>query len=113
MKIKDVKFYPRFILSTIDGKNCLSTTDLEVLKHIKSNKTNATMRDYTIGDVIYFDSDVERFKVINILIRRLVDDSQTLNIGFDTSDCDCPQGEIKEPLFIIHITIEKVDLSVI
>jgi hypothetical protein len=109
MKVKDINYYVKFIFSSVDGQNCLSTTDKEVLNEIKSAKTDQPMRDYTIGDIIYMDSDKDlKFKVTNILIRRLVDDTNTLKIGFDSSDCENISGEYKEPLFIIHIAIKKV-----
>jgi len=112
MKVKDINYYVKFIISSLDGQMCLSTTDLEVLKLIKSEKTNEPMRNYTIGDIIYFDSEEEekdqKLKVTDIRIRRLVDNTDTLNIGFDSSDCENIFGDYKEPLFIIHITIEKI-----
>jgi hypothetical protein len=111
MKVKDINYYVKFIFSSLDGQFCLSTTDLEVLKNIKSDKTNNTMRDYTIGDIIYFDSEEEKdqkLKVTDVRIRRLVDNTDTLKIGFDSSDCENIFGDYKEPLFILHITIEKV-----
>lgn len=111
MKVKNINYYVKFIFSSLDGQFCLSTTDLEVMKLIKSEKTNESKRNYTIGDIIYFDSDEERnqkLKVTDVRIRSLVDDTENLKYGFDSSDCENISGEYKEPLFIIHITIKKV-----
>jgi len=111
MKVKDINYYVKFIFSSLDGQFCLSTTDLEVLKLIKSEKTNESKRNYTIGDIVYFDSNEERnqkLKVTDVRIRRLVDDTENLKYGFDSSDCVNMFGENKEALFIIHVTIEKI-----
>lgn len=108
MKIKDINYYVKFIFSSLDGKNCLSTTDKDVLNCIKSAKTDQIMSDYSVGDLIYMDSDKElKFKVTDILINRLVDDTNSLKIGLDSSDCE-NTGDYKEALFNIHIIIEKI-----
>lgn len=111
MKVKDINYYVKFIFSSLDGQFCLSTTDLEAMKLIKSEKTNEFNRNYAIGDIIYFDSDEERdqkLKVTDVRIVNLVDDTEILKYGFDSSGCANMVGEKKEALFIIHITIEEI-----
>jgi uncharacterized protein (DUF111 family) len=109
MKIKDIDYYAKFIFSSIDGQNCLSTTDKDVLNEILSEETDEIKTGFTIGDVIFMKSFKDlKFKITDICIRRLVDDTKMVNIGFDFSDCKNWSGKNKEPLFIIQITIEKV-----
>ena len=110
MKTTDIPYYIKFVFSSLDGELCLTTTDLEVLKQIKSVKDGEIKRSYTIGDEIYFDSEEERnqkLKVTDVRIRRLCDDTKHVLLVFDLSDCE-HSGNWHEPLFIIHITIEKV-----
>ena len=66
------------------------------------------MVGYSIGDVINFEPEKNPFKITNILIRGLVEDTDMLKIGFDLADCENQQGVRKEALFIIHITIEPI-----
>lgn len=109
MKIKDLNFYVKFVFSTIaENGECHSTTDRELLMCIKSFKTDKSMMNYDIGDEIYFDPIKTPYKITNIVIRRLVEDTDILKIGFDPSDCANQEGEHKDALFIIHITIEKI-----
>lgn len=109
MRIKDIDYYVKFIFSSIDGQNCLSTTDKEVLNEMKSKKTDETKTGFKIGDVIYMKSFKDlTFKITDIQIARLVDDTKLVNMGYNISDCANWSGVNKEPLFIIHITIEKV-----
>ena len=108
MKIRDIDYYAKFIFSTeSDTGDCYSTTDRETLKFVKYHKTGNSMTGFSIGDVIDFEPG-KTFKITNILIRGLVDDTDTLKIGFDISDCAHQQGVRKEALFIVHITIEPV-----
>ena len=109
MKIRDIDYYAKFIFSTVsDTGECYSTTDRETLKFVKYHKTGNSMAGFSIGDVIDFEPEKKSFKITNILIRGLVDDTNMLKIGFDISDCVHQQGVRKEALFIIHITIEPV-----
>ncbi|PKP32489.1 MAG: hypothetical protein CVU00_11635 [Bacteroidetes bacterium HGW-Bacteroidetes-17] len=109
MKIKYIDYYVKFIFSTVsDTGECYSTTDREILKFVKYSKTGNSMTGFSIGDIINFEPEKKPFKITNILIRGLVDDTDTLKIGFDSSDCAHQQGVPKEALFIIHITIEPV-----
>lgn len=109
MKIRDIDYYAKFIFSTIsDSGECYSTTDREILKFIKNYNTGDSMNGFRIGDIINFEPEKKPFKITNILINRLVDDTELLKIGFDLADCESQQGVQKEALFLIHITIENV-----
>ena len=48
MKIKDIDYYAKFIFSSIDGQNCLSTTDKDVLNEILSEETDEIKTGFTI-----------------------------------------------------------------
>lgn len=109
MKIKDINYYAKFIFSTVsDTGECYSTTDRDMLKFIKHHKSDKSVSDLSIGDLIRFEPEQKVFKIKDILIRGLVEDTDTLKIGVDLSDCAHTQGANKEALFIIHITIEPV-----
>lgn len=109
MKIKDLNFYVKFIFSTIAANGeCHSTTDKELLMLVKSHKTGKSKTGYEIGDEIYFEPDETPYKITNIIISSLVDDTDLLNIGIDLADCANQEGIKKEALFIIHITILKL-----
>lgn len=109
MKIKDLDYYAKFIFSTIsDSGECYSTTDRELLKFIKNHQTGEIKNGFSIGDVINFEPENKPFKITDISIRRMVDDTDLLKIGFDLSDCSNQQGILKEALFLVHITIEAI-----
>ncbi len=109
MKIKDLDYYAKFIFSTVsDTGECYSTTDRELLKFVKNNKTGETKNGFSIGDVIKFEPENKPFKITDISIRRMVDDTKLLKIGLDLSDCANQQGEPKEALFLVHLTIEAI-----
>ncbi|MHC1776251.1 MAG: hypothetical protein AB9834_12670 [Lentimicrobium sp.] len=110
MKVENLDYYAKFIFSSEDDAFCLSTTDIKVLRQIKSCQTDEIKRDYSIGDVIYFDTDEERdikMKVIDIRIWGIVDRTETLNSFIDSSECKVQYGKINEPLFLIRIIIER------
>lgn len=109
MKIRDINYYVKFIFSSTDGRDCLSTTDKEILNFIKSEKTHKPTREYSVGDIIYLEADSDsKYKVTDIAIRQLVDDTDMLKIGFDRSDKTDITGEYKEPLFIIDIAVDRL-----
>lgn len=109
MKIRDLDYYAKFIFSTIsDTGECYSTTDRELLKFVKNHKTGETMNGFSVGDIINFEPENKPFKITEISIRRMVDDTDLLKIGLDLSDCANQQGEPKEALFLVHITIQNI-----
>lgn len=109
MKIKDLAYFAKFIFSTIsDSGECYSTTDRELLKFVKNHKTGDSMNGFSIGDIINFEPENKTFKVTDISIRGMVDDTDLLKIGFDLSDCTNQQGSPKDALFLVHITIENI-----
>lgn len=108
MKIKDLDYYAKFIFSTIsDTGECYSTTDRELLKFVKNHKTGESMNGFSVGDKIVFEPENKHFKITDISIRGMVDDTDLLKIGLDLSGCANQQGE-PEALFLIHITIEAI-----
>ncbi len=99
MNISELDYYPRFIFTTNDG-TCLSTTDKRVLDDMLNTKTNESKKDYTIGDEIYFRTQPEmKFKIIDIRLRKIYDKSETIDLGFDSSDCTPSSGVEKNHYF--------------
>jgi hypothetical protein len=108
MKIKDLNYYVKFIFSTEDGNYCYSTTDREMLKNVEFHETNISPMDYKVDDVIHFKPETKPFKITNIWIRQLVEDTEVFNFGFDSEGCTHQQGIEKEFLFTIQFTIKEV-----
>jgi len=107
MKITDLDYYVKFIFS--DGEDmCLSTTDREMLNHVKSNNTGKTPTGYKVGDILQFSPDETPYEIKDIKIRGLIEDTELNKYGFDKEDCTQVQGEKKDFIFSINIRIEQV-----
>jgi hypothetical protein len=108
MKIKDLKFYVKFIFSSETDNVCFSTTDRDMLKNIEFHETSISPMDYRVGDIIHFKPDKNPYVITDIRIRQLVEDTDVLNYGFDSEDCTNMQGAEKEMLFSILISMNPV-----
>lgn len=106
MKIKDLNYYVKFIFSSESDSVCFSTTDRQMLNHVKFHKTGNTPMDYKIGDIIHFEPDKKPYEITNIHVRQLTEDTEVFKYGFDSDDCTSQQGEQKEFLFSILISIK-------
>ncbi|WP_282133019.1 hypothetical protein [Cellulophaga baltica] len=108
MKISQLSHYPNFVFLSTNSEDCFSTTDVEMLKHIKNANSSNDISSIEIGDEIYFSPAKDiRYRVENIKILKLWDDTDNFKYGIDTSNC-IQQGELKEQLFKILVEIKTV-----
>ncbi len=108
MKITSLNYYVKFVFSSNNESYCVSTTDRNMLNHVKYHNSDTSPQEYKIGDIINFEPDDSPFKIIDIYIRQIVEDTDVFNYGYDSLDCMEQQGEPKNHLFTIQITIERV-----
>jgi len=106
MKITDLDYYVLFTFCDVDDDNiCFTTSDKNVLNTMKVN--NSKLSDFQIGDIINFPPQTENYKIKNIHIRKLVDDTNDYSFGWD-KEVSAPIGKNVNPLFSILVSIEKV-----
>lgn len=111
MKLSNIPFFVKFIFSCENCNDCFSTTDSEMLKYIVYESTGKPINDLRIGQIIQFeplDENEKKYKIIDIIIRHLFEDTDTHKYGFDSQDCTESQGETKEWLFSILIKLETI-----
>jgi hypothetical protein len=107
MKITDLDYYVKFIFSCEKENVCYSTTDRSMLKNIEFHETGNSPMDYRIGDVIHFNPDKKPYKITDIRISQLIEDTEVLKYGFDSEDCvGEPQGKVKDYLLTIRVTMQ-------
>ncbi|WP_299009803.1 hypothetical protein [uncultured Tenacibaculum sp.] len=111
MKLKDIPYYAKFIFKTADNETCFSTTDFEMIKFIVDAHSDETINKLKIGQKIQFqpiEDNPDIYKVSDISIRHLYDDTETMSFGFDKEDCNINQGDRKEWLFSLLIKLDKI-----
>jgi len=109
MKIKDLNYYVKFIFSCESENVCYSTTDREMLNQIEFHETGNSPMDYKIGDVIHFNPERKPFKITDIHIRQLTEDTEVFKYGFDSADCSGKlHGIEKDYLFSVLISINPI-----
>ena len=108
MKISELACYPNFVFLGVNSDKCFSTTDVEILKHVKYSGSDRVVDSFEIGDKIYFDPDVDKlYEIKNIKLNGVTDDTDRFKYGIDLNNCSM-QGDKKEILFKIQIDIKKV-----
>ena len=109
-KLKDIGYYPKFIFRELNNDNfCIATTDVEMMKFVKSNKSGKSIESLEIGDFINFESDADVvFQISNIRIKYIYDDFSYFKTGIDSNDCFEIQGENKETLLKIYIDLVRI-----
>ncbi len=108
MKVKDLKYYVKFIFSSYKDNVCYSTTDINMIQNIVYHDTNISINDLKIGDKITFKPNPQSYKITNIKIREITPDTDVHNYGVDSEDCTNPIGEAKEYLLSIFVEMEPV-----
>lgn len=109
MKLKDIPFFVKFIFSCDNCEDCFSTTDSEMLKFVVNESSGEPISGLKIGQVLQFepiDENPNKYKVIDIIIRHLFNDTDSHKYGFDSQDCTTSQGENKEWLFSLLIKLK-------
>jgi hypothetical protein len=109
MKLADIPYFVKFIFSCENCDDCFSTTDSEMMKYVINESTGKPVIGLKIGQVLQFepiDENLKKYKIQDIIIRHLFDDTDGLKYGFDSQDCVSSQGEPKEWLFSILIKLE-------
>ncbi len=109
MKLKDIPYFVKFIFSCDDCEDCFSITDSEMLKFVIDESSREPIHELKIGQVLQFeliDENPKKYKVIDIIIRHLFDDTDSHKYGLDSQDCTSSQGENKEWLFSLLIKLE-------
>jgi hypothetical protein len=108
MEISKLKYYANFVFLTADVSFGYATTDVSCLRAITNSKYDDPIHDLGIGRSIKFPSSDRVFKITDIKIRQIVDDTDffTNPKGFDSFDYEPKDGEYKIPLFKVLIEIE-------
>ena len=111
MKLKDIPYFIKFtFIGDEEDYNCYSLADRETLKFVKSKHSKESVSSLKTGDEIYFESDasdIKHYRITEILIQHIVDDTDSLKYGIDSEDC-IEQGEPKEWLFKILVRMHKL-----
>jgi hypothetical protein len=107
MKIKELDYYVKFIFSSREDNVCFSTTDREFLKNIVYHDTDNSPMDFKIGDVIRFKHYSKSYKINDIHIRQLTDDTDVFKNGTDCANG--LQGVKKKFLFSIVLTMSPAN----
>ncbi len=107
MKISELPYYVKFVFLCSDGA-CYSTADIAMLNHIKKPGSEQRVFSLDVGDSIVFEPDGEKvYRITEVAIRHLVDDTDTMRLGVDTEDCTSMQGRPKEWLLKVLIKAER------
>ena len=108
-KIKDIAYYPKFIFNEVNNGNfCIATTDVEMMKFVKSDLNGQGIESLEIGDIIYFEPINDKFQISNIKIKYIYDDLKYFRTGLDPNDCSEIQGENKEALIKIYVDLIRI-----
>lgn len=108
MKLNQIPYYVEFVfLSSND--DCMSTVDNDMLQFIKDESTGEPITSLDIGDTIRFEPKNNRYKVTNISIRHLFDDTNLTKAVFDLEGCTERQGKAKDWLFTVMVKMNLVD----
>ena len=104
MKISDLNYYPAFIFYDENGFS-FSDNDINTINKIKVN--GKKIKELKKGDIIKFHTNFEKFKVKEIKIGHLIDDTDDYKLGFKIEKYDFDVDKIK-PIFDIYISIEQI-----
>lgn len=105
MKIAELPYYVEFVFNSSNG-DCLSTADPELMQFIKQGDSNDQAHKFQVGDVIRFDPEGKKYKIKEIIIRFLFDDTELMKYGFDLEGCVETQGKKKETLFGVLLKMD-------
>lgn len=106
MRIKDLDFYVLFTFCDVNNDEiCYTTSDKNILNEFMVNGN--PMSSFTIGDMIEFPPQKQKYKIVNIQIRRLIDDTDEYSFGVDKDVSDLI-GDFHIPIFSILVSIEEV-----
>ncbi|MDP0496012.1 MAG: hypothetical protein Q7Q73_07355 [Verrucomicrobiota bacterium JB024] len=105
MNISKLPYYVKFVF--LSGGDCYSTADINMLFHVKEAKSRQRMRSLDIGDRLIFEPQEDKvYRVTSISIRQIVEDTDDMNLGFDSEDAPAMQGADKECLFKVLVRME-------
>lgn len=112
MKVSEIGFYPIIIFKADDESFCVSIANVELFQSIKYIKSKQKITSLEIGSEIYFefDGDLLYFKITDISINRIVEDTNSFQYGYDDEICGNIQGTPKELLFKVLIIMEPIEV---
>jgi hypothetical protein len=105
MKIAQLP-YVKFVFLCNDG-SCYSTADIAMLEHIRQPNSDNRAYSFDVGDRITFAPNSDKvFRITEVAIRHLHDDTNMMRLGFDSEDCVSMQGAAKEWILKVLIRAE-------
>jgi hypothetical protein len=111
MKVKNLNYYPLFIFKS--SNYCFQTADNDLLQYIfdidKNVKTN-----FRINDVMLFKMDngnYRKFKITNIEINNVVDDTDLNQMGIISYGCSETVGKYKDELMFNFIEMFEIEME--
>lgn len=111
MKTNDLDHYPRFIFNCSDGR-CLSTADLDFLKHFSKDDQPTNINSFNIDDIInikWADLDGHLdYKVSKIEIKEIMYDTSEQILGMNKDDFNPVIGKDKFWLMGLYIFLDLV-----
>ncbi len=107
MKIAQLPYYVKFVFLCSDG-SCYSTADIAMMEHIRRPNSDERVFSFDVGDRITFAPNNDKvFRITEVAIKHLHDDTNMMQLGFDSEDCTSMQGEAKDWLLKILIRAER------
>ena len=105
MNIAELPYYVQFVFSASNG-DCMQTTDPELMDFIKRGDSNERAHRLKVGDVIRSEPEGKKYKITEIVIRYLYDDTELMKYGIDLEGCVESQGETKDALFGVLVKMD-------
>ncbi|WP_445720331.1 hypothetical protein [Flavobacterium sp.] len=111
MKVNNLKYYPLFIFKSSDF--CLQTADNDLLQFIFDINMNIKT-NFRINDEMLFKMDngnLRKFKITNIEINNVVDDTDLNQMGIISYGCSETIGKHKDELMFNFIEMTEIEME--
>lgn len=107
MKVNQLNYYPLFIFKS--ETFCFQTADNDLLQYIFDNEMNVKT-NFRVNDEMNFqmeDGNFRKFKITEIEINNVVDDTELNQMGIISYGCSTTVGKQKEEPMFIYIKMEE------